>query len=79
MSDKTEGDLDSFGMGAHPLKKLRRQTLEDFEEEFATQGRPCVTMVDMRPPKKEPQKVVPDKIEVFTPIVERTDPMPLQK
>jgi hypothetical protein len=40
--------MDSFDSGAHPLKKLRRQTMEEFEEEFMNSGKPSATVVNMR-------------------------------
>ena len=34
--------------GGHPLKKLRRQTIEEFEEEFMSAGKPSATVINMR-------------------------------
>ena len=34
--------------GGHPVKKLRKQRFEEFEEEFMRQSKPCVQLVDKR-------------------------------
>ena len=38
---------DFGGAGVHPLKKLRRQAIEEFEESF--EGKPSATVVRMKP------------------------------
>jgi hypothetical protein len=35
------------GVGVHPLKKLRKQAIEEFEENF--EGKPSATVVRMKP------------------------------
>ena len=54
MDKKHSLDESSFS-GGHPLKKMRRQTLEEFEEEFMSSGKPSATVINMR------DKPVPEK------------------
>ena len=44
-------ESDGFGgqtAGCHPLKKLKRQSLDEFEDEFMSQSRPAAKVVNMR-------------------------------
>jgi len=56
---KMNNQLDDYNehtAGGHPLKKLKEQTFEDFEREFARYDKPCVQLVNKRPtepPKSE--------------------------
>lgn len=62
-----------YAMGGHPLKKMRRQTLEEFEDEFMSSGRPSATVVNMRSkPVEEQQSQKPSNQKVFHGIFERT-------
>lgn len=64
-----------FTSGGHPLKKLKQQSLEDFEQEFSRIDKPCVTIVNKRA-TQEPtteQKYPSVQLEsIISPIMERT-------
>ena len=47
--DVRESDgFDGQTAGCHPLKKLKRQSLDEFEDEFMSQSRPAAKVVNMR-------------------------------
>ena len=55
--------------GCHPLKNLRRQAIDEFEDEFMTQGRPAAKVVNMR--EKQPEvEVKPVEREIPQPKME---------
>lgn len=54
--------------GVHPLKQLRTQTIEQFEEEFT--GKPAATVVRMQKPTTTVEETKRDVL--FVPIIERT-------
>ena len=62
--------------GGHPVKKLRKQRFEEFEEEFMRQSKPCVQLVYKRQrAQKVPEE--PSKVEaavgpLVRPIQERS-------
>ena len=49
-----------FTAGGHPLRKLKRQTLEELEDEFMKYDKPCVQLINKRPQEKP----VEEKISV---------------
>ena len=61
--------MDEFeGVGVHPIKQLRRQKIEEFDESY--QGKPAATVVRMT--KSIPEQIPEPKRDVlFVPIVER--------
>ena len=68
---------DFQGVGVHPLKKLRNQTLEEFEEFFT--GQPSATLVRMKkqePPSEEKTEEEVKKDFLFVPIIEKTENQP---
>ena len=44
----SEDGVGNNTQGGHPVKKLRKQRFEEFEEEFMRQSKPCVQLVDKR-------------------------------
>lgn len=52
--------------GGHPVKKLRKQRFEEFEEEFMRQSKPCVQLVD----KRQRAQKVPEEPANVEPVVE---------
>jgi hypothetical protein len=62
--------------GGHPVKKLRKQRFEEFEEEFMRQSKPCVQLVDKRQRAQkvpeEPANVEPGVEPLVRPIQERS-------
>lgn len=54
-------------MEGHPLKKLKQQSVEEFEREFSTRyEKPCVSIVNKRPKEEEVKKEI-----IIAPIKER--------
>ena len=39
----------------HPMKRHRRQTLDEIDDQMATQGRPAAAVVDMRARRAAPE------------------------
>ena len=56
--------------GVHPLKQLRTQTIEQFEEEFT--GKPAATVVRMQKPTTTVKDEETKRDVLFVPIIERT-------
>jgi len=57
-------------MEGHPLKKLKQQSVEDFEREFSSRyEKPCVKIVNKRPKEEDFKKDI-----VVAPIKERDGP-----
>jgi hypothetical protein len=58
---------DEFGgAGVHPLKKLRRQPIEEFEDSF--EGKPSATVVRMKPQVEAPIEPSKPDMQLFTQI-----------
>ncbi|TNV85260.1 hypothetical protein FGO68_gene14309 [Halteria grandinella] len=55
--------------GGHPLKKLRQQTVEEFEEEYYKVGKPCVTLITKKDKQTVPQPEEPQQRVHFEPII----------
>ena len=53
----SEDGVGNNTQGGHPVKKLRKQKFEEFEEEFMRQSKPCVQLVD----KRERTRKVPEE------------------
>lgn len=54
--------MDESQVGCHPLKSLRRQTLEEMDEAMAS-GKPAASVVNMRAAKSNTQEAAPGSQE----------------
>lgn len=54
--DNFDGGDPGMGQGCHPLKRLRRQGLDEMEDQMMAQGRPAAQVVNMRAHKNVNQE-----------------------